>query len=62
MVIGIDKNGKEIKLKDRLLRSDGIKGWFNLIDFELRFDYEEEQEDGAICSYINHGYSYEKIN
>lgn len=61
MTIGKDINGKEIRIKDNLLRSDGVRGSFSIRDFELCFDYDDVQENGAVCSYINHGYTYELI-
>ena len=58
MEIGKDINGEIIKIGDKVAREDGVKGSFNLRNFELVFDYEEEQSNGAVCSYINHGYNY----
>ena len=59
--IGVDINNRKIFTGDRVKRDDGVIGRFNLLDFELCFDYEEEQEDGAICSYINHLRKYELL-
>ena len=59
--IGVDINNRKIFTGDRVKRDDGVIGRFNLLDFELCFDYEEEQEDGAICSYINHRRKYELL-
>ena len=59
--IGVDINNRKIFTGDRVKRDDGVIGRFNLLDFELCFDYEEEQEDGEIFSYINHGRKYELL-
>lgn len=62
MIIGKDIKGKDISIGQKVKRGDGVIGAFDLRDFELCFDYEEEQENGAVCSYINHGYGgYEII-
>ena len=59
--IGEDINAKSIYIGDKVRRDDGVVGFFDLRDFELCFDYEEVQENGATSSYINHGRQYEII-
>lgn len=59
--IGEDINGKPIYIVDKVKRDDGVVGSFDLRDFELCFDYEEVQKNGAMSCYINHGRQYEII-
>lgn len=58
MIIGEDINKNTISLGQRIKRDDGVIGSFELRAFELVFRYEKIQENGAVCSYINHGYNY----
>lgn len=59
--IGKDINGETIYIGDKVKRDDGVIGSFSLYDFQLCFDYDEIQKNGAVCSYINHGRKYEII-
>ena len=58
MEIGKARDGKIISIGQRVKRDDDVIGSFELRDFELVFRYEKIQENGAVCSYINHGYNY----
>lgn len=61
MELGKDISGKIITIGQKVKRDDGVIGSFNLKDFELAFVYEEIQDNGAVCSYINHGRLYEIV-
>ena len=61
MIIGKDIDGNDVILGQSLKRNDGVIGSFSLGRFELVFDYEEVQENGAVCSYITNEYRYEII-
>ena len=60
-IIGKDLEGTDVILGQRLKRNDGVIGSFRLGRFELVFDYEQEQENGAVCSYNGGEYRYETI-
>ena len=61
MIIGTDIKGNKVSLGQKVKRDDGVIGNFDLRAFELVFEYDDAQENGAVCCYINKKYTYEIV-
>lgn len=61
MIIGKDMTGNNIALGQRVRRDDGIIGSFELNKFQIKFVYDEAQDNGGTSSLINDCYNYEVV-